>query len=294
MSNDYVIRGTAYDGQVRAFAARSTQLVSEMQRRHQTWPVVSAALGRTATATAMMAMMMKNPTDRLTVQVRGDGPIGQIVVDGDAQGHIRGYVDNPAVDFPLNSVGKLDVARAVGQGSLNIIQDLGLKDPYRGSVSLVSGEIGDDFTYYLTVSDQIPSAVGVGVLVDRDASILHAGGFILQMMPGADDGLNAQLEKRIQEMPSVTQQMQAGAGPEEILYRLLGEEWSLHQKQEVSFQCHCSRKRIESTLRSLGPKELSDLIEEQGQAEVICHFCNEAYTFTREQLEDIKRELEAE
>ncbi|SFS86289.1 Hsp33 family molecular chaperone HslO [Marininema halotolerans] len=294
MSNDYVIRGTAFDGQVRAFAAVTTELVSELQRRHQTWPVASAALGRTATAGAMMAMMMKNPTDRLTIQVTGDGPLGQIVVDADAQGHVRGYVDNPAVDLPLNSVGKLDVAGGVGQGSLNIIQDLGLKDPYRGSVHLVSGELGDDFTYYLTVSEQIPSAVGVGVLVDRDASILQAGGFILQMMPGADDALINELEKRIQGMPSVTQQMQAGARAEEILYRILGDEWSMHHRQEIAFQCQCSQDRIEATLKTLGAQELTNLIEEQGQAEVICHFCNEAYTFSKEELEKLKREVEVE
>ncbi|MFC4075504.1 Hsp33 family molecular chaperone HslO [Salinithrix halophila] len=294
MSGDYAIGGMAFDGHVRGIAVVTTDLVGELQRRHQTWPVVSAALGRTVSAGAMMGMMMKSDRDRLTIQVRGDGPIGQIVVDADALGHVRGYVDNPAVDLPLNNQGKLDVAAAVGKGTLDVVKDLGLKEPYRGSVRLVSGELGDDFTYYLTVSEQVPSAVGVGVLVDRDATILHSGGFIIQMMPGAEESLITELEQRIQEAPPVTKQMEAGAGPEEMLFRILGEDFTIHHRQELAFRCHCSRERTEATLKSLGEEELTNLIEEQRKAEVICHFCNEAYQFSREELEFLREKVDGE
>jgi molecular chaperone Hsp33 len=282
---DVAVRVTAMAGQVRGFAARTTRLVGEMQRRHQTWPVVSAALGRTATFGAMMAMMLKNEQDRLTIQVQGDGPIGQIVVDADARGHVRGYVTNPAVDLPLNAAGKLDVARAVGSGTLNVVKDLGLKDPYRGSVRLVSGELGEDFTYYLTVSEQVPSSVGVGVLVDRDVTVLASGGFIVQLMPEAEEPVIARLEKQIGQLPPVSRLLDEGASPTEILSRILGDDMEVKARQPLSFQCECSRERIDKTLISLGRAEIDRIIREQGEAEVVCHFCNEAYTVSKEELE---------
>lgn len=283
--SDYAIRVTAANGLLRGFAALTTGLVGELQRRHHTWPVASAALGRTATVGAMMGLMLKSERDRLTIQIKGDGPLGQIVVDADAHGHVRGYVDNPAVDLPLNAVGKLDVAGAVGKGMLYVVKDLGLKEPYRGASPLISGELGDDFTYYFTRSEQIPSAVGVGVLVDRDASILASGGFIVQVMPGADDAVITAVEQRLAKVTSVTDLIQQGAGPEELLQTVLGDDdMQVHHRQPLLFACRCSRERIANVLRSLGKEELQNLLEEQGKAEVHCHFCNERYVYERDEL----------
>ncbi|PTX55260.1 molecular chaperone Hsp33 [Melghirimyces profundicolus] len=290
-SKDYAVRGTARNGSIRGFACVTTDMMNEMQRRHQTWPIASAALGRTVSAGAMMGMMLKNETDKMTIQVQGDGPLGQIIVDVDGCGHVRGYVENPAVDLPHNAQGKLNVGEAVGNGVLNVVKDLGLKEPYRGSVRLVSGELGEDFTYYLTVSEQVPSSVGVGVLVAPDASIVRSGGFIIQVLPEAEDSLIEELEQRIVHMPSVTKLLEKGESPEGLLQRILGDDLKVTETQPLSFQCHCSLERIHATLRSLGGEELAKLIEEQGQAEVICHFCNEAYRVPKEDLEKLKEEM---
>ncbi|MBO2533199.1 molecular chaperone Hsp33 [Planifilum fulgidum] len=285
MREDYAVRATAHGGTLRAFAARTTELVKELQRRHHTWPVATAALGRAVTVGAMMGLMLKGERDRLTIQIKGNGPLGQIVVDADSRGHVRGYVDNPAVDLPLNDRGKLDVAGAVGEGMLYVVKDLGLKEPYRGSVPLVSGELGEDFTYYFTVSEQIPSAVGVGVLVDRDGSVLASGGFILQVLPEAEEETIARLEERIAAMTSVTDRIQAGAAPEDLLREVIGEDVQVLQRQPVSFDCSCSPDRIRSLLKSMGKEEISALLQKQGKAEVICHFCSERYVVEREELE---------
>ncbi|OYD06337.1 Hsp33 family molecular chaperone HslO [Paludifilum halophilum] len=294
MSRDYAVRATAFGGSVLGLAAVTTDLVGEMQQRHHTWPVVSAALGRTASFGAMMGMMLKNESDRLTIQVQGDGPIGEILVDADARGGVRGTVTHPVVDLPLNDLGKLDVARAVGAGTLNVVKDLGMREPYRGSVRLVSGELGDDFTYYLTVSEQVPSSVGVGVLVDRDASILASGGFIIQVMPGTGDERIEELEERVRRVPSVTQQLKRGATPEDLLERVLGDgEPQVLATQPLSFQCQCSEERTRTMLRSLGREELNSIIREQGRAEVICHFCNQTYEISREELERLAEEAKS-
>lgn len=285
MREDYAVRATAHGGTLRAFAARTTELVKELQRRHHTWPVATAALGRAVTVGAMMGLMLKGERDRLTIQIKGNGPLGQIVVDADSRGHVRGYVDNPAVDLPLNDRGKLDVAGAVGEGMLYVVKDLGLKEPYRGSVPLVSGELGEDFTYYFTVSEQIPSAVGVGVLVDRDGSVLASGGFILQVLPEAEEETIARLEERIAAMTSVTDRIQAGAAPEDLLREVIGEDVQVLQRQPVSFDCSCSPDRIRSLLKNMGKEEISALLQKQGKAEVICHFCSERYVVEREELE---------
>jgi len=285
MREDYAVRATAHGGTLRAFAARTTELVKELQRRHHTWPVATAALGRAVTVGAMMGLMLKGERDRLTIQIKGNGPLGQIVVDADSRGHVRGYVNNPAVDLPLNDRGKLDVAGAVGEGMLYVVKDLGLKEPYRGSVPLVSGELGEDFTYYFTVSEQIPSAVGVGVLVDRDGSVLASGGFILQVLPEAEEETIARLEERIAAMTSVTDRIQAGAAPEDLLREVIGEDVQVLQRQPVSFDCSCSPDRIRSLLKSMGKEEISALLQKQGKAEVICHFCSERYVVEREELE---------
>ncbi|MBU7320912.1 Hsp33 family molecular chaperone HslO [Paenibacillus oleatilyticus] len=288
---DYLIRATAYEGKVRAFAVRTTGIVEELRRRHQTTPTATAALGRTATAALMMGIMLKGE-EKLTVQVKGGGPIGQIVADSNAHGEVRGYVDNPAVDLPLNSIGKLDVAGAVGtDGFLYVIKDLGLKEPYRGSIPIVSGELGEDFTYYFAKSEQTPSAVALGVLVDVDYTVKTAGGFIIQLLPGLTDDEIAQIEKELAALPPITSLLDRGDRLEDILATLLPGAEVLERRDDIRFQCKCSRERVEQTLISLGRDELQQILEEDGKAEVVCHFCNEAYRFSREDLEAILKSI---
>ncbi|MGO4548699.1 Hsp33 family molecular chaperone HslO [Paenibacillus sp. 2TAB23] len=284
---DVLVRGTAWDGKIRVFAARTTQLVEELRKRHDTYPTATAALGRTLTAGAIMGAMLKGQ-EKLTIQVKGDGPVGQIAVDANAEGEVRGYVDNPHVHLPSNAQGKLDVAGAVGSsGYLHITKDLGMKEPYRGSVPIVSGELGEDFTYYFAVSEQTPSAVGLGVLVDTDNhAVLESGGFIVQLLPGLSDEEITRLEQAIASLPPVTTLLFEGETPEGLLRRIVGEgELHIHDTMDLKFQCFCSSERVEQTLLSLGEHELQQIIDEDGKAEVVCQFCNEAYTFERAQLE---------
>lgn len=283
---DVLVRGTAWDGKIRVFAARTTQLVEELRQRHDTYPTTTAALGRTLTAGAIMGAMLKGK-ERLTIQVKGDGPIGQIVVDANANGEVRGYVDHPHVQLASNPQWKLDVAGAVGRnGHIHIIKDLGMKEPYRGSIPIISGELGEDFTYYFAVSEQTNSAVGLGVLVNDDSSVLHAGGYIIQLMPGISDAEITRLEQAISVMPPLTALLDQGETPEDLLRWLVGDDdLHIHDTMELKFHCSCSADRMERSLISLGEKELQELIEEDGKAELVCHFCNEAYTFERSQLE---------
>lgn len=247
-------------------------------------PTVAAAVGRTATAALMMGAMLKGE-EKLTVQVKGGGPIGQIVVDANAAGTVRAYADEPQVDLPLNGVGKLDVAGAVGtDGFLYIIKDLGLKEPYRGSVPIVSGEIAEDFTYYFAKSEQTPSAVALGVLVDVDYSIKAAGGFIIQLLPGLTDDEIAEMEERLSKLPSVTSMIAQGDSPEMILEQILPGV-KLLERVDAEFRCKCSRERVEQTVISLGREEIEAILAEEGQAEVHCHFCNEAYMFEESDLQ---------
>jgi len=284
-ADDVLVRGIAWGGGLRAIAARTTRLAGELQRRHGTYPTATAALGRAATAGAMMGALLKGE-EKLTVQVKGDGPLGQIVVDANAKGEVRGYVDNPHVHLPANAQGKLDVAGAVGRsGYLYVVKDLGLKEPYRGSVPIVSGELGEDFTYYFASSEQTPSAVGLGVLVDPDGSVRHAGGFILQLMPGVEEQAVHRLERRLRDMPHLTVLLDRGETPESILRYLADEDVQLLGSLPIVFRCTCSRERVERTLVSMGEEELKALIEEDGRAEVTCHFCNSAYAFNRSELE---------
>ncbi|MBW5449012.1 Hsp33 family molecular chaperone HslO [Cohnella sp. CFH 77786] len=286
---DELVRGTAWSGGIRVFAARTTRLVSELQRRHDTFPTATAALGRAATAGAMMGVMLKDE-GKLTIQVKGDGPLGQIVIDANARAEVRGYVDHPHVHLPSNRFGKLDVAGAVGtSGYLNVIKDLGLREPYRGSVPIVSGELGEDFTYYFAESEQIPSVVGLGVLVDTDNSVIHAGGLIVQVLPGLPEDQLQRLEAAVASLPHVTQLLDQGETPEGILKHLVGEDVTIHDAMEPVFRCQCSRERVERTLVTLGPDELRSLIDEDGKADVLCHFCNETYAFTAEELEELHR-----
>ncbi|UJF33099.1 Hsp33 family molecular chaperone HslO [Paenibacillus hexagrammi] len=286
--SDYLIRGTALNGKVRAFAVQTTGITEELRRRHQTTPTTTAALGRTAAAGLLMGAMLKNE-ERLTIQVKGGGPIGQIVVDANAKGHVRGYVDHPDVDLPLNAVGKLDVAGAVGtDGFLYITKDLGLKEPYKGSVPIVSGELAEDFTYYFAKSEQTPSVVALGVLVDRDYTVKVSGGFVIQLLPGVTDDEISEIEQVLSGLSSVTTMLDAGMTLEDILRKVLP-SIQIMDRSLVEFRCTCSRERVETTLISLGKDELRDILEEEGSAEVVCHFCNEKYQYGEE---DLQRMLE--
>lgn len=293
MNDDYLIKATTYQGMVRAYAISSTNLVEETTRRQDTWATASAALGRTVSITAMMGAMLKG-NDSITVKVEGDGPIGVIVADANAYGEARGYVKNPHVDFDLNERGKLDVARAVGtQGNLSVIKDLGLKDYFTGKVPIVSGEIGEDFTYYYANSEQIPSAVGAGVLVNPDHTILAAGGFIVQVMPGADEQIIERLEEKVQSFPAISTLIEEGNSPEQILQRLFDDEdIQFLEQMPVEFSCTCSRERIENAIKGLGHDEIQNMIHEDHGAEATCHFCGETYQFTEAELEGFKQSTE--
>ncbi|SFM31487.1 molecular chaperone Hsp33 [Paenibacillus sp. 1_12] len=287
---DQLIRATAMDGKVRAFAVCTTGIVDELGKRHSMSPTAMAALGRTVSAGLIMGAMLKGD-EQLTILIKGGGPIGQVVVDANANGDVRGYVDNPQVDLPLNQVGKLDVSGAVGtEGFLNIIKDLGLKEPYRGSIPLISGELAEDFTYYFAKSEQTPSAVALGVLVDVDYSVIAAGGFVIQLLPGLSDDDISLIELQLSRIEPITTLLSQGLNLEGILHRILPEVQVLGS-MDVRFRCKCSRERVEQTLISLGREELELMLQEDGQAEVSCHYCNEAYLFNRENLEGLIQEL---
>ncbi|TDL30405.1 Hsp33 family molecular chaperone HslO [Jeotgalibacillus sp. S-D1] len=288
---DYMVRALAYDGQIRAYAANTTATVQEAQRRHYTWPTASAALGRTMTAGVMMGAMLKGDNN-LTVKVEGNGPIGLILVDSNANGEVRGYVTNPQTHLDLNEQGKLDVRGAVGtEGSLTIVKDLGMRENFTGQVPLVSGELGEDFTYYFATSEQVPSSVGVGVLVNPDNSILAAGGFIIQLMPGADDATIESIERRLKLIPPISKLIQQGLSPEKILEAVLGEgKVKVLDSLPVSFKCKCSKERFGAAIISLGSTEIQEMIDEDGQAEAQCHFCHETYHFDQQELESFLQE----
>lgn len=284
---DYLVRGTAWNNQIRVLSVQTTELVRELQQQHQTLPTATAAFGRAATAGALMGAMMKGE-EKLTIQVKGDGPIGQIVIDANASGDVRGYVDNPNVLLPSNAQGKLDVAGAVGrEGFIHIIKDIGMKDPYRGSTPIISGELAEDFTYYFAVSEQTPSVVALGVLVDTDGSVLQAGGYIVQLLPFIADEDITKLEQRVGMMPPVTALLAQGESPEGILNFLLGDDVTIMDRMPVQCRCQCSSERVERTLISMGEHELAQLIEDEGSAEVVCHFCNTPYHFDRDQLHNL-------
>lgn len=288
---DYLVKALGYDGQVRAYAVSTTETVGEAQRRHYTWPTASAALGRAMTAGVMMGAMLKGE-EKLTIKIEGGGPIGSILVDSNAKGEVRGYVTNPQTHFDLNEQGKLDVRKAVGtDGLLTVVKDIGLRDHFSGQVPLVSGELGEDFTYYFATSEQVPSSVGVGVLVNPDNTILAAGGFIIQLMPGTSDETISKIESRLSNIVPVSKMIQNGLTPEEILTELLGEgNVNILENINVEFSCQCSRERISNALISLGQEEIRDIIETDGQAEAQCHFCNETYQFSKEDLEELEQE----
>ncbi|TXR63084.1 Hsp33 family molecular chaperone HslO [Bacillus sp. AY18-3] len=289
---DYLVKALAFDGEVRAYSVRTTNTVSEAQRRHDTWRTASAALGRSLTAGTMMGAMLKGD-QKLTIKVEGNGPIGPILVDAHANGDVRGYVTNPHVDFEGTEQGKLRVYQAVGtEGFVTVIKDIGMREPFIGQSPIVSGELGEDFTYYFAVSEQTPSSVGVGVLVNGDDSVLAAGGFILQIMPGAQDETISFIEDRLQKIPPVSTLIEQGLSPEELLYAVLGEDKvKVLETMDVQFNCTCSRERIESVLISLGKTELEQIREEEEETEVHCHFCNERYKFSKEDITNLIESL---
>ncbi len=285
---DYIVRATAANGFIRAFAAISTNTVEEARKIHGTTPVASAALGRMLTAGAIMGAMLKSEKDLITLQITGSGPLKGVLVTSDSKSNVKGYVVNPDADLPLKPDGKLDVGNAVGAGTLKIIKDVGLKDPYVGSIELISGEIADDLTYYFAQSEQVPSSVGLGVLVDTDCTIKHSGGFIVQLMPGADEEIIDKLEKKLMTIPYVTDMLNDGYSAEKMLEAILGDlELEILEKSPMQYKCTCSKDRVEKAIISLGKKEISQIIEEDKKAELTCQFCGKVYNFNETELKDI-------
>ncbi|MBR3761188.1 MAG: Hsp33 family molecular chaperone HslO [Lachnospiraceae bacterium] len=291
---DYIVRATAANAQIRAFACTSMETVEAARAHHNTTPVATAALGRLLTAGAMMGTMLKGEKDVLTLQVHGSGPIKGITVTADAFGHVKGYPENPYVDLPLNAKGKLDVAGAVGIGFMNVIKDLGLKEPYVGQTVLQTSEIAEDLTFYFATSEQVPSSVGLGVLVGKDYKVEQAGGFIIQLMPFAEDKVIDKLEENLKEVDSVTKLLSEGLTPEQLLQKVLeGFDVEFTDKMPMSFYCDCSKSRVEKVLISVGKKDLQDMINDGKPIEVNCHFCNTNYTFYVDELRDIYKKSRA-
>ena len=288
--NDYIIRATAANDQIRAFAAVTTEMVETAREHHNTSPVATAALGRLLTAGAMMGSMMKGEKDVLTLQIKAGGPLQGITVTADSQGNVKGYVGNPDVCIPANSKGKLDVAGAVGPGFLTVIKDMGLKEPYSGQVMLQTCEIAEDLTYYFATSEQVPSAVGLGVLMNKNNTVRQAGGFIVQLMPFAEEDVISKLEQNVQKINSVTNLLEEGHTPESLLEKVLeGFDMQINEKMDTRFHCNCSKERVAKALISIGRKELNEMIQEGKPIEMNCHFCNTNYNFTVEELKEILR-----
>ena len=287
--SDYLVKSICYDGQIRVYTIDATETVREAQKRHDTWSASSAALGRTMIGGLLLGATLKGK-EKITVKVEGNGPTGHIIVDSNSKGEVKGYIANPKVSLPLNEAGKIDVRGAVGtEGSLTVTKDLGMKDTFSGQVPLVSGELGEDFTYYMANSEQTPSAFGLSVLVDTDDSIKTAGGFMIQVMPGASDETITKLEQSIASIPMVSQLMENGEKPEEILERLVGEGNSkILEKSPISFNCDCSKDRFSRAIIALGSKEIDDMITEDQGAEASCHFCGNHYHYSVEELEALK------
>lgn len=288
--SDIIVRGTNIEGTMRVYCAITTELVNEARNIHGAYPVAAAALGRTLTGAAIMGVSsLKNDTDSITVQIKGDGELGSLIAVADCKGNVRGYVGNPYVERPLNAKGKLDVGGAVGQGFLNVIKDLGMKEPYIGQVPLVSGEIAEDLTSYYAASEQIPSCIALGVLVDTDGSVIAAGGFMIQMMPGATDEMADTLMETIEGLPSVTEMISGGMSAEDIFFKITEGFSMLMENKTItpSYKCTCSKERMERALVSIGRTELEKLIAEDGHAELTCHFCNNKYDFTKQELVDL-------
>jgi molecular chaperone Hsp33 len=288
--SDYIVRAMAANSQIRAFAASTREIVETARAAHNTSPVATAALGRLLTGGAMMGVMMKGEKDILTLQVHAGGPLKGMTVTADSKGNVKGYVGNPDVCIPANAKGKLDVAGAVGVGFMDVIKDMGLKEPYVGQVALQTSEIAEDLTYYFATSEQVPSAVGLGVLMNRDNTVRQAGGFIVQLMPFAEEEVIAKLEANVQKINSVTNLLEEGHTPESLLEKVLeGFDIEINDRVPTQFYCNCSKSRVEKALISIGRKDLNELIQEGKDVELNCHFCNTNYVFSVEELKEILR-----
>lgn len=286
--SDYIIRATAAQGQIRAFAATTKELVEKAREAHNTSPVVTAALGRLLTVAGMMGIMMKGKDDLLTIKIQCDGPVKGLTVTANAAGEVKGFAYEPQVILPSNANGKLDVGGALGLGVLSVIQDVGLKEPYVGQTILVTGEIAEDLTYYYATSEQTPSSVALGVLMNKNNTVKQAGGFIIQLLPGASEEIISDLEKRLENMEPMTTMLDQGKTPEMILEALLGaRDLEILDKQPTSFTCNCSVGKVEKALISVGRQELQSMIDDGETVEVNCDFCNTRYGFSKEQLKEL-------
>ncbi|MSS62574.1 Hsp33 family molecular chaperone HslO [Velocimicrobium porci] len=285
---DYIVRATAADNQIRAFAATTKELVEHARSIHNTSPVATAALGRLLTAGSMMGSMMKGESDMLTLQIQCNGPIEGLTVTADSKANVKGYVNNPNVMLPPNSQGKLDVGKALDLGVLSVIKDMGLKEPYVGQTHLVSGEIAEDLTYYFATSEQVPSAVALGVLMNKDNTVKQAGGFIIQLMPFADEAVISRLEEKIKEITSITSMLDADMTPEMILEQVLGEFGvEIMERIDTKYSCNCSKERVEKAIISIGKKDIKEMIDDNKPIEVNCHFCNTNYVFEVDELKQL-------
>ena len=285
--NHNMLRGISENGGIVFYGVDSTEIVRDMERLHKTSAVTTAALGRLLTAASIMGIMLKSTQDSVTLQIKGGGPLGTILAVSDNQGNVRGTVDNPAVDLPLRPDGKLDVGAAVGRdGTLTVIRDLNMKEPYVGSVGLLGGEIAEDLAAYFVESEQIPTACGLGVLVDRDQSVLAAGGYLVQLLPGAGEDTITKVEGSLMAAGPVTGLLRENPDPEAMLRRALSDfELEILEKSPIEYRCYCSRDRMERALISLGPEELQAMIDEQGSADLTCRFCDNVQHFSKEELE---------
>ncbi len=293
--NDYMIRATAADGQIRAFAATTKEMVETAKNAHNTSPIATAALGRLMTAAAMMGSDLKGEGELLTLRIEGDGPIGGLLVTADGKGDVKGYAFNPDVILPPNAQGKLDVGGSLGLGVLSVIKDIGLKEPYVGQTQLITGEIAEDLTYYFATSEQVPSSVALGVLMNKDNTVRQAGGFIIQLLPGASDEIIDRLEAKLSGISSITSLLDAGKTPEEILTDILGEfGLEILKKMPVQFHCDCERSRVEKAIISIGRKEIQDMIDEGKEIEVNCQFCNKHYKFSVDELGEMLKKATRE
>ena len=289
-----MVRATAANAQIRAFACTTRETVETARASHNTSPVVTAALGRLLSAGAMMGSMLKGDDELITLQIKGDGPIGGLTVTADMNGHVKGYANVPDVILPANAQGKLDVGGAVGAGVLSVIRDMGLKDPYVGQIELQTGEIAEDLTYYFAASEQIPTSVALGVLMNKDNTVRHAGGFIIQMMPYASEEVISSLEKKIADFQSVTSHLDEGKTPEDMMNELLGEFGvKFYETVPTKFSCNCSKERVEKAVISVGKDEINDMIKDGKDIEVNCHFCNTHYTFSVDELKQMVEKIEA-
>ena len=293
--SDYIVRATAANGQIRAFAATTKEMVETAKNAHNTSPIATAALGRLMTAAAMMGSDLKGEGELLTLRIEGDGPIGGLLVTADGKGDVKGYAFNPDVMLPPNAQGKLDVGGSLGLGVLSVIKDIGLKEPYVGQTQLITGEIAEDLTYYFATSEQVPSSVALGVLMNKDNTVRQAGGFIIQLLPGASDEIIDRLEAKLSGISSITSLLDAGKTPEEILTDILGEfGLEILKKMPVQFHCDCERSRVEKAIISIGRKEIQDMIDEGKEIEVNCQFCNKHYKFSVDELGEMLKKATRE